>query len=78
MDFLQKHARPGKVLGDVPIDLPRPRRAGDVRLVRLAQSIAAEIRAEVEKVAREEADGAWGSSNSRDGSDLRRNMGGGI
>jgi len=71
-------ARPGRVLGDVRVDLPRPRRAGDVRAVRLAQSIAAEIRAEVEKVAREEADGAWGSTNSRDGSDARRNLGSGI
>jgi NitT/TauT family transport system ATP-binding protein len=71
-------ARPGRVLGDVPIDLPRPRRTGDVSAVRLVQSIAAEIRAEVEKVAREEADGAWGSSNSRDGSDPRRHLGGGI
>ncbi|MDB5216944.1 MAG: hypothetical protein JWO86_4871 [Myxococcaceae bacterium] len=71
-------ARPGKVLGDVPIDLQRPRRTGDVGAVRIAQSIAAEIRAEVEKVAREEADGAWGSSNSRDGSDPRRHLGGGI
>jgi NitT/TauT family transport system ATP-binding protein len=71
-------ARPGKVLGDIPIDLPRPRRAGDVGVVRLVQSIAAEIRAEVEKVAREEADGAWGNTNSRDGGDPRRHMGGGI
>ena len=71
-------ARPGRVLGDVPIDLARPRRSGDPGAVRLVQSIAAEIRAEVEKVAREEADGAWGSSNSRDGSDPRRHLGGGI
>ena len=71
-------ARPGKVLGDVPIDLPRPRRAGDARAVRLVQSIAAEVRAEVEKVAREEADGAWGTTNSRDGVDPRLHMGGGI
>ena len=70
-------ARPGRVLGDVHVDLPRPRRAGDVRAVRLAQSIAAEIRAEVEKVAREEADGAWGT-NSRDGVDPRRHLGSGI
>jgi NitT/TauT family transport system ATP-binding protein len=71
-------ARPGKVLGDVHVDLPRPRRAGDPRAIRLAQSIAAEIRAEVEKVAREEADGAWGITNGRDGGDPRRNLGGGI
>jgi NitT/TauT family transport system ATP-binding protein len=71
-------ARPGKVLGDIHVDLPRPRRTGDVRAVRLAQSIAAEIRAEVEKVAREEADGAWGNANSRDGGDPRRHLGSGI
>ena len=71
-------ARPGRVLGDVPIDLARPRRTGDPGVVRLVGSIAAEIRAEVEKVAREEADGAWGNANSRDGGDSRRHMGGGI
>jgi NitT/TauT family transport system ATP-binding protein len=71
-------ARPGRVLGDVPIDLPRPRRTGDPGVVRLVGSIAAEIRAEVEKVAREEADGAWGNANSRDGGDTRRHLGGGI
>ena len=67
-------ARPGKVLADVHVDLPRPRRAGDARATRLAQSIAAEIGAEVEKVAREEADNAWGRS-SRDGGDPRRTLG---
>ena len=67
-------ARPGRVLGDVPVDLPRPRRTGDAGAVRLVSSIAAEIRAEVEKVAREEADGAWGTANSRDGSDPRRQL----
>jgi NitT/TauT family transport system ATP-binding protein len=71
-------ARPGRVLGDVPIDLARPRRTGDPGAVRLVGSIAAEIRAEVEKVAREEADGAWGNANSRDGGDRRRHLGGGI
>lgn len=71
-------ARPGKVLADVAVDLPRPRRTGDVGVVRLVASIAAEIRAEVEKVAREEADGAWGSTNSRDGGDPHRDMGGGL
>jgi NitT/TauT family transport system ATP-binding protein len=71
-------ARPGRVLGDVPIDLPRPRRAGDVRAVRHVRSIAAEIRAEVEKVAREEADDAWGTANGDDGGDPRRHLGGGI
>ena len=71
-------ARPGRVLGDVPIDLPRPRRTGDPGVVRFVGSIAAEIRAEVEKVAREEADGAWGNATSRDCIDTRRHLGGGI
>jgi NitT/TauT family transport system ATP-binding protein len=71
-------ARPGRVLGDIPIDLPRPRRTGDPGVVRLVGAIAAEIRAEVEKVAREEADGAWGNEDSRDGGDPRRPVGGGI
>lgn len=71
-------SRPGRVLGDVPIDLPRPRRAGDPAAARIVQSIAAEIRAEVEKIAREEADGAWGSANGRDGGDPRRHLGSGI
>ena len=71
-------ARPGRVLGDVAIDLPRPRRTGDPGVVRLVGAIAAEIRAEVEKVAREEADGAWGNANSHDSRDARRHLGGGI
>ncbi|MBX3185596.1 MAG: ABC transporter ATP-binding protein [Pseudolabrys sp.] len=77
-------ARPGRVLGDVAIDLPRPRRAGDAHAVRLVQALAADIRAEVEKVAREEADDAWSpeprgkSSSGADGDDPRRHLGGGI
>lgn len=70
--------RPGRIIGDVAIDLPRPRRAGDLRSARLVQQIADEIRAEVEKVAREEADDAWGSSNGVDRGDPRRRMGSGI
>ncbi len=70
--------RPGRILGDVPVDLPRPRRAGDLRSARLVQAIADEIRAEVEKVAREEADDAWGTASRIDGSDPRRHMGRGI
>jgi NitT/TauT family transport system ATP-binding protein len=76
--------RPGRIIGDVAIDLPRPRaggwgrQAGDLRATRLVQQIADEIRAEVEKVAREEADDAWGTSNGADRGDPRRRMGSGI
>ena len=70
--------RPGRIIGDVAVDLPRPRRVGDLRATRLVQQIADEIRAEVEKVAREEADDAWGTSNGPDRGDPRRRMGSGI
>jgi len=80
--------RPGRVIGDLAVDLPRPRGGrdrADVRLHRLAQSIASEIRAEVEKVAREEADGAFeernhdgGAESGGDGGDPRRHLGRGI
>jgi NitT/TauT family transport system ATP-binding protein len=71
-------ARPGRVIGEVHVDLSRPRRVNDIQAIRLAQRIADEIRAEVDKVAREEADGAWGSSSRADGGDPRRNLGRGI
>jgi NitT/TauT family transport system ATP-binding protein len=74
-------ARPGRVIGEIHIDLARPRRSaqdGDVQAIRITQRIAEEIRAEVEKVAREEADGAWGNSRGSDGGDPRRHLGRGI
>ncbi len=82
-------ARPGQIVGEVHVDLPRPRRSGDPQAVRIAQRIADEIRAEVDKVAREEADGAWGFEEGDDPSahggarsgrrgDPRRHLGGGI
>ncbi len=71
--------RPGRVIAEVHVDLARPRRtAQDVQAIRVAQRIADEIRAEVEKVAREEADGAWGNTSKRDGGDPRRHLGRGI
>jgi NitT/TauT family transport system ATP-binding protein len=72
-------ARPGRVIGEVKVDLPRPRRVageGSERAIRIAKQIADEIRAEVEKVAREEGDDAWRSSSSTDGRDSGRNLGG--
>jgi NitT/TauT family transport system ATP-binding protein len=83
-------ARPGRVIGEVHVDLPRPRRGAlggaagiagapaDVQAIRIAQRIAEEIRAEVDKVAREEADGAWGHTSGSDGGDPRRHLGRGI
>ena len=72
-------ARPGRIIGEVHVDLSRPRRgAQDVQAIRIAKRIAEEIRAEVDKVAREEADGAWGNSGSGDSGDPRRHLGRGI
>jgi len=70
--------RPGRIIGDVAVDLPRPRRAEDMAALRLVRTIANEIRAEVDKVAREEADDAWGGSSSAERGDPRRHLGGGI
>jgi NitT/TauT family transport system ATP-binding protein len=71
-------ARPGRVVGEVTVDLPRPRRMADARAQRIVERIADGIRDEVEKVARKEADDAWGSSLGADGGDPRRHLGGGI
>jgi NitT/TauT family transport system ATP-binding protein len=51
--------RPGRVLHEEAVDLPRPRPANDPRASALAGEIAQLIAGEVEKVAREEADDAW-------------------
>jgi NitT/TauT family transport system ATP-binding protein len=70
--------RPGRILSEVPIDLPRPRAANDPRVGALASRIAKDIAGEVEKVAKEEADDAWVASQDRARVDPRRNLGRGI
>jgi len=80
--------RPGRIIGETYIDLPRPRRASseggedNVQAIRIAQRIAAEIRQEVDKVAREEADtdAKWSSDDAgrENGSHPRRHLGRGI
>jgi len=70
--------RPGRILRDVTIDLPRPRAANDERVAWFAADVAGEIRSEVEKIAREEADDAWVAPGDRVRVDPRRNLGGGI
>lgn len=69
-------ARPGRILGDVRVDVPRPRVLGDARLSRVAKDIAELVRGEVDKVAREEADDAWGTSNGLDRDDSARDLAG--
>ena len=69
--------RPGRILHEEVIDLPRPRSANDPRVATLSSGIARRIASEVEKVAREEADESWTGQGSRP-TDPRRNLGGGI
>jgi NitT/TauT family transport system ATP-binding protein len=70
--------RPGRILHDESIDLPRPRAANDERVAALAQAFGRRIASEVEKVAREEADDAWVAPGARGSGDPRRNLGRGI
>jgi NitT/TauT family transport system ATP-binding protein len=69
--------RPGRVLHEELIDLPRPRDANDARVSALANGIGHRIASEVEKVAREEADDAWIAPGQGAG-DPRRQRGRGI
>jgi NitT/TauT family transport system ATP-binding protein len=67
--------RPGRILHEERVELPRPRAAGDVRVAELASAIGDRIASEVEKVAREEADDAWVAPGLRGPGDPRRAVG---
>jgi NitT/TauT family transport system ATP-binding protein len=70
--------RPGWVLHEEIVDLPRPRAANDARVSALANGVARRLASEVEKVAREEADDAWVAPGAHGRGDPRRNLGRGI
>jgi NitT/TauT family transport system ATP-binding protein len=70
--------RPGRVLHEEMVDLPRPRAANDARVSALANGVARRIASEVEKVAREEADDAWVAPGAHGNGDPRRHLGRGI
>jgi NitT/TauT family transport system ATP-binding protein len=70
--------RPGRVLHEELVDLPRPRAANDARVSALANGVARRIASEVEKVAREEADDAWVAPGAHGNGDPRRQLGRGI
>jgi NitT/TauT family transport system ATP-binding protein len=70
--------RPGRILHEETIDLPRPRAATDERVSVLASGIARRIASEVEKIVREEADDAWVAPGTHGGGDPRRHLGRGI
>jgi NitT/TauT family transport system ATP-binding protein len=70
--------RPGRVLHEEIVDLPRPRTANDARVSALANGLARRLASEVEKVAREEADDAWVAPGAHGRGDPRRHLGRGI
>jgi len=70
--------RPGRILHEEAIDLPRPRAATDERVGVLASGISRRIASEVEKIAREEADDAWMGPGTHGSGDPRRHLGRGI
>ena len=73
--------RPGRILDDVTIDVPRPRAANDEQVAALARDVGRRIASEVEKVAKEEADDAWlglQDARGRVRVDPRRDLGRGI
>jgi NitT/TauT family transport system ATP-binding protein len=70
--------RPGRILHEETIDLPRPRAANDESVGALAASIGRRIASEVEKIAREEADDAWVVPGAHGTGDPGRNLGRGI
>lgn len=70
--------RPGRILEEVVVDLPRPRAANDERVAHLAREVARRIASEVEKIAKEEADDVWTAPGQRPTADPRKNLGRGI
>jgi NitT/TauT family transport system ATP-binding protein len=68
--------RPGRILHEELVELPRPRLLNDVRVAELSNRVGQHIASEVEKVAREEADEAWTAPQR--GRDPRRQLGRGI
>lgn len=71
-------ARPGRVLSTIHVDAARPRRADGAEVRRAAREIEREIRDEVEKIQREEADDGWSARAVDPARDPRRDLGGGI
>jgi len=70
--------RPGRILHEERIDLPRPRDANDERVAVLANALSKRIASEVEKVAREEADDAWVVPGAHRAGGPGRRLGGGV
>ncbi len=67
--------RPGRILADLTVDLPRPRTATDPSVGALSKEITDLIATEVDKAAREEAGHAWLAPRAVVRSSARRRVG---
>jgi NitT/TauT family transport system ATP-binding protein len=67
--------RPGRIIHEARVDLPRPRDANDVGVTRLVADLGARIATEVETVAKEEGDDAWLLPRGRVPRGARRDLG---
>jgi len=47
-------ARPGTIKKEFRIDMPRPRRLGNIELIHLSNLLMKELKGEIEKIMREE------------------------
>jgi NitT/TauT family transport system ATP-binding protein len=70
--------RPGRILSDIAVTLPRPRAVDDPEVVTLTRDVAGSLASEVDKVAREEADDAWVAPGDRVRPRVRRAVGGSV
>jgi NitT/TauT family transport system ATP-binding protein len=70
--------RPGRLTCDLAVELPRPRDADDRDVARLGAAVGHALRAEIAKVAREEADDAWDPAPGGVRAGAGRALGGGI
>jgi NitT/TauT family transport system ATP-binding protein len=70
--------RPGRIRKAIPVALPRPRADADADVSLLAAMVMEELREEISRVQREEADDAWEMGASSGAGNGRVDLGGGI
>lgn len=70
--------RPGRIRKTLDVELPRPRADADRNVSLLAAVVMNELREEISRVQREEADDAWEMGPPGGASDGRVGMGGGL
>jgi NitT/TauT family transport system ATP-binding protein len=75
---LELSARPGRIKGEYPIRVPRPRREGDPALVMIQNEIMRSLKVEIEKVAQSEIDVNYHVSKRGTLKQANRNLGSNI